>query len=325
MTTASDAPEASRALTPASDTKAPPLAASKPGGQGPKRKRKRKARRQRQPLPFAYRLLSDILGILSVGLISLVVYLVAVTAIQQGNVQNRLHTSFAQQAALATVPTGGAINPGTPVAQLSIPALHVDQIVVQGTSSGDLMVGPGHLRNTPLPGTPGDSFLYGKSTTFGAPFRNLDKLHPGDPIKVTTGVGDFTYRVIDVRRPGNLVPPPLHQGQARLTLVTSMGANLIQRGNVLFVDADQLTGTQSELPGRSNLIPPEEFAMSTDPTTANIGLVLWLQALGLAVGASVWALRRWGRSETLIVGIPIVLAVVWNIDQTIAQLLPNLL
>lgn len=325
MTTASDTPEAARALKPAADGTASPAGLSKAGIRGPIRKRKRKARRPRQPLPFEYRLLSDILGILSIGLISLVVYLVVVTALQQSNVQNRLHATFAEQVSLDTVPTGGVIDPGTPVAQLTIPALHLDQIVVQGTSSGDLMVGPGHLRNTPLPGQPGTSVLYGRSTTFGAPFKNIDKLHPGDQFKVTTGQGDFTYRVAGIRRPGNPMPPPLAKGTGRLTLLTSMGSNLLQRGNVLYVDADQVTGTQAELPGRGALIPPEEFAMATDPTTANIGLVLWLQALGVAVGVGVWALRRWGRSEILIVGIPVVLAIVWNIDQTIAELLPNLL
>ncbi|MFT2675577.1 hypothetical protein ACMWQR_28500, partial [Escherichia coli] len=41
---------------------------------------------------------------------------------------------------------------GVPVAILSIPQLGIDEVVAEGTTSGVLMKGPGHRRDTVLPG-----------------------------------------------------------------------------------------------------------------------------------------------------------------------------
>jgi sortase A len=57
-----------------------------------------------------------------------------------------------------------------------------------------------------------------------------------------------------------------------------------------------------------------------------IELVLWLQALVLAVGAFAWARIRWGRWETWLVGVPVVVAATWQVYSSGAvALLPNLL
>ncbi|WP_236795937.1 sortase [Amycolatopsis sp. GM8] len=282
------------------------------------------ARPPRRPLNFWFRLLSQFLLMLAVGLIGLAGYLIVVTPVQQSNDQDRLYATYREQLAAATAPTGGLIDPGLPVALLAIPGLGFNQVVVQGTASGDLEAGPGHLRNTPLPGQAGTSVIYGKSATFGAPFQQIDRLQAGDRIEVTTGQGAFTYRVIDVRRPGDPSPSTLAKGAGRLTLVTSQGANLLQRGDILLVDADLLDQPQPTPSGQPSLIPREELAMESNMAIANLGLVLWLQALGLALAGVVWARQRWGKREALVVGVPIVVAIVWNLYETVGQLLPNL-
>lgn len=283
------------------------------------------ARPARRPLPFELRLLSQFLTMIAVGLVGLVVYLVVVTPIQQSNDQDRLYATFREQLALATAPTGGGIDPGKPVALLNIPGLGFNQVVVQGTSSGDLQAGPGHLRNSPLPGQAGTSVIYGRSATFGAPFQQIDRLRQGDRITATTGQGVFTYRVSGVRRPGDPSPGTLAKGAGRLTLVTSQAKNVLQHNDIVLVDADLLDPAQPEPSGRPTLIPPEETAMTTDAVTANVLLVVWLQALGLTLAGLVWARHRWGKSEALVIGAPITLAIVWNVYETIGELLPNLL
>jgi sortase A len=92
--------------------------------------------------------------------------------------------------------TTAAPGDGAPVGVLSIPKIGVDRVViVQGTSTSDLQQGPGHYPGTPLPGEMGNAAIAGHRTTYGAPFYNLDQLHEGDAIKVTTVQGSFTYDV----------------------------------------------------------------------------------------------------------------------------------
>jgi len=84
---------------------------------------------------------------------------------------------------------------GEPFAQLRIPRIGVDRIVVQGISREDLRKGPGHYPDTPLPGQEGNVAIAGHRTTYGAPFGNLDLLEEGDKIFVRTAYGSFTYEV----------------------------------------------------------------------------------------------------------------------------------
>lgn len=280
---------------------------------------------RRRPMPFEARLLSQALFMLCVGVLGLVAYLVVVSPAQENADQDRLFATFRGQLAAETAPNGGQIAPGSPVALLAVPALHVDNdVVVEGTASGDLESGPGHVRDTPLPGQAGWSLLYGKSTTFGAPFGRLGQLRPGDRIDVTTAQGAFTYRVSRVRRPGDPLPGTLKAGSGRLTLETADGSNPLQRGNTLYVDADLLDTPASTPEGMATLIPPEEAPMASDGN-ANVALVLWLQALGVLLGGVVWARRAWGGREALLIGVPLVVAVLWNIYESVARLLPNML
>jgi sortase A len=68
-------------------------------------------------------------------------------------------------------------------------------VFVEGTDAGDLRRGPGHYPATPLPGQRGTVAIAGHRTTYGAPFRKIDKLRPRDAIVITMPYGRFTYRV----------------------------------------------------------------------------------------------------------------------------------
>jgi sortase A len=59
--------------------------------------------------------------------------------------------------------------------------------------------GPGHYPDTPLPGAPGTVAIAGHRTTYGAPFRQIDKLRKGDPIELAMPYGTVKYEVIETR------------------------------------------------------------------------------------------------------------------------------
>jgi sortase A len=95
---------------------------------------------------------------------------------------------------------------GAPVAELRIARIGLRAIVVRGTAPGDLREGPGLLDGTPFPGQHGTTAIAGHRTTYGAPFRHLDALRPGDVISVRLPYGSFRYAVEGTRivDPGDL-------------------------------------------------------------------------------------------------------------------------
>ncbi|GAB3854097.1 sortase [Dactylosporangium cerinum] len=138
----------------------------------------------------------------------LVAYALGVSAVQQARTQQQLYNDFREKLALATVPIGGEIAPGTPVALIEAPGIGLRQIVVEGTSSGVMRDGPGHRRDTALPGQPGTSVVYGHAAAFGGPFHRVARLQPGDTITATSGLGIMQYEVTGVRRESDPLPAP---------------------------------------------------------------------------------------------------------------------
>jgi sortase A len=88
---------------------------------------------------------------------------------------------------------------GDAIARMEIPAIGVSEYVVEGIDTGDLRKGPGHYPETPLPGEPGTAAIAGHRTTYGAPFRDIDDLKPGQVIRVDMPDGTFVYRVEEVQ------------------------------------------------------------------------------------------------------------------------------
>ena len=84
---------------------------------------------------------------------------------------------------------------GQPLGRLRIPSIGVSKVVVAGTDTASLRLGPGHYPGTPLPGARGTVAIAGHRTTYGAPFRKLDKVARGDRIEVRMPYGTFVYRV----------------------------------------------------------------------------------------------------------------------------------
>ena len=212
---------------------------------------------------------------------------------------------------------------GAPVAVLSIPAIGLRTVILQGTTSSVLEDGPGHLRDTVMPGQAGASVILGRQTAYGGPFGALASLVPGDSITVVTGQAVDTYKVIDLRRAGDPLPPALANGAGRMILVTADGAPLDPTG-ILYVDADETSKpSRPRAWCRPVYLSPTENAMATE-TQAWLPIVLWGQLLMLIAFALSWLWTAWGRWQTWVIAVPTIGFLVLAIADQATRLLPNL-
>jgi sortase A len=85
---------------------------------------------------------------------------------------------------------------GQPLGRITIPKLDVDAVFVHGTRwAQDLSRGPGHYKETELPGLGKTAAIAAHRTTFGAWFRDIDDLERGDQIRLRLPYGTLRYRV----------------------------------------------------------------------------------------------------------------------------------
>jgi hypothetical protein len=283
------------------------------------------------PLSPRWQFIRAVLVLVCVLSVAMLLEFTVVSSVQRSAAQGRMFDDFREQLALGTAPIGPSgddgreLALGTPVAFLEIRAIGLTQVVSEGTTSGVLLDGPGHRRDTPLPGQAGTSVVFGRRAAFGGPFADIASLRVGDSITVTTGQGTWNYKVISVRREGDPVPPPVAAGSSRLLLVTAAGSAYLPNG-LIRVDADldgQAVGGAPRAISTAAL-PQEERALEGDKRTLWV-LALWLQLLLVLVMAALWAWFRWGRAQTWIVFTPLLILVGLGAAGEIARLLPNLL
>lgn len=261
---------------------------------------------------------------------SLLLHLALISGLQARAAQAEAYDAFRAQLAQGVAPTGpsdpaGVELPlGAPVAHLEIRAIDVSLVVLEGTSAEVLFDGPGHRRDTVLPGQYGTSIVHGRRASYGGPFDEIDSLRVGDAITVTTGQGVFEYEVVGVRRAGDPIPATSPSG-ARLVLVTADGSRFLPR-DLLRVDAD-LVGTPVVGNARVRTaasLPPEELANASQTDTV-WALALWLQAVMLLAVGTVWAWFTWGRPQTWVIFSPPLALAAFSLSGEFAKLVPNLL
>lgn len=256
-----------------------------------------------------------------------VFYALVLSGLQENHTQHLMYSLLRNELAAETVPTGGSIRPGTPIAEIDAASIGLHAVVVEGTSSADMAKGPGHLPDTPLPGQAGNSEIYGRSVTFGAPFSGVHDLRPGATITVTTGQGIFGFRVLDVRGPGDRLPSAAAVGRSSLTLETTAGSGWRSGwapNHVIYLDATLVKGAVQPAPsGRPGTVPAVDKPLAGD-TAALVPLVLWLQALVLLCAGVAYAYPRWTVWQVWVAGLPAVIAVLWIASNYTLLLLPNL-
>lgn len=108
-------------------------------------------------------------------------------------VQRRLAHQWQQQqvhADKADAKAADVLDDG--LTRLSIPKINLQAIVVEGTTHKALLLGPGHLTDTPEPGLPGNAVISAHRDTF---FRHVHELTKGDIVSVERGGKVFNYEI----------------------------------------------------------------------------------------------------------------------------------
>jgi sortase A len=244
----------------------------------------------------------------------------------------RLGHAGATASGLLSVQVVPAAPTGSVLAHLRIPAIGVDQFVVDGAAGGDLEKGPGHDAATAVPGQAGNVVIDGHRTTFGAPFSRLDELHGGDPITVTTLTGDvLTY---DVSQAPTIVSSndtsiDDYFGDNRLTLTTS-DPKYIPNSSLVVVALLQQQGASTALggtasshpvgrpPGTHTLGSPARWNWGELPLA--IAIVIALMVLGLLYHRLLVRLQRPGALAIVMVASAVGLFFVF---QAVTSIVPS--
>lgn len=292
-------------------------------GRSPEPRATRQPRPARVPQEGIVAVVNTAAGMLLLVVVWTLLQVFVLSGISHARAQTLLYERFRGELAGLTAPIGPA-EVGDPVALVSMPSIGLEEVVVEGTTSRELLEGPGHRRSTVLPGQEGTALVYGRSATYGAPFSRLDELQPGAAVQLVTGLGEQTLTVTAVRRDGDPVVAAA-PGTGRVTFVTSTGEGRLGRftpDTTLYVDAETSDprGVGERFSGQST---EAELAMGRDSSAFPM-LALCL-ALLLALTLLVVAARqRWSAVLVWVLACPVALAVAWLTTDTVVRLLPNL-
>ncbi|HEY0119158.1 MAG TPA: sortase [Cellulomonas sp.] len=283
------------------------------------------------PLPPRRLLAAQVARLLAVALLALATYVGIVSSLEHEISQDHVHQQFAEELSLGTAPVSeGDFNDvllpnGAPVAQLTIPKIGLDETVVEGTDSSDLALGPGHRRDTSLPGQVGSSVIMGRQTAFGGPFGRIEELAPGDRFTVVTGQGVQTFEVIGVRYAGEVSPAPIKSDESRLLLETARGPWFMPHG-IVRVDTELVSDPQPRGPRYTTFqtLPAAQKELQGDTSRA-WALAFALQLLLVVAVAAVITYRRIGARQAWAVFVPLCLLAFFIVADQAVRLLPNLM
>jgi sortase A len=141
-----------------------------------------------------------------------------------------------------------------PVARLKVPALDIDQIVLEGESGNVLAFAPGRLKGSAPAGKPGRVVISGHRDTH---FRFLEEIAPGELLLLVYPDGsERRFRVVGARivdtssRNGDR----LYSREDGLTLITCYPFDAVRPGGPMryLVDAEPARGELKASVGRIN-------------------------------------------------------------------------
>ncbi len=298
-----------------------------------RKKREKPAKPARPPIRLTMReqAVRGIMAIAAALMIGFTLNLAVFSHVQYLSSQQKLRNDFQAQLAEGVAPVSEGdvdnvlLGDGVPVALIGIPELGLESVVVEGTSGRAMTAGPGHRRDTVLPGQAGVSVIMGRSSAYGGPFSRIAELKPRDTFTVITGQGEQLFSVIGVRYPKDPAPAAPQAGESRLVLETSRGLPYAPSG-IVRVDAELVSQTQDAGARQTTAgtLPPAHREMATDTSTV-WALVFALQGLIVLELALMWSVRRIGRRQIWAVFLPVALLTSFVITDQVIRLLPNLL
>lgn len=146
------------------------------------------------------RTFGEVLITLGVVVLLFVVYELYVTNLMSAELQKDasadLDERWSQERELHADPLDGEA-----FARIYIPSFGMDWnfTVQQGVDNATLEIGPGHYKDTAMPGERGNFSVAGHRVGKGAPFNDLDLLTSCDAVVVETGASFYVYRVLPMR------------------------------------------------------------------------------------------------------------------------------
>ncbi len=247
-------------------------------------------------------------------------YLVVGSSLVANRAQDVMYKNLRTDLALATVPVSGPIAPGTSLGVVTIPEIGLDQVFVEGSSSEQTRTGPGLRTDSVLPGQAGLSVLVGHRSTSGSAFAHLDQLRPGDRIEVATGQGRFAY-VVDLVRTSDA---PTHPGPGGPVQADAghVRPGVHARSHAHGLGAAPGQGATGHHGGTT--APPSDQP-GHGSTSHLVPLLLWSQLLLVTTLVVTWAALRMPRRGLWIGAAPVLLAILWQVFENLAVLLPNTL
>ncbi|PXY17573.1 class E sortase [Prauserella coralliicola] len=146
------------------------------------------------------RVVGELLVTIGIVVLLFVVYQVYVTdwvsAGKQREASAELDDRWSREREVRATPIDGKA-----FARIFIPSFGADYefTIQEGVDPATLAIGPGHYKDTALPGEPGNFAVAGHRVGKGAPFNDLDLLNSCDAIVIETADRYFVYRVLPMK------------------------------------------------------------------------------------------------------------------------------
>lgn len=111
----------------------------------------------------------------------------------------------------------GPLAKGDPAGRITIPAIGLDEVVIEGVDPAELDVAPGHIPGSALPGAPGNAII---SAHRDRQFHGLEHVVLGDTIITESAAGRRTWVVVARRIVERGEPALFNTADPTLTLTT---------------------------------------------------------------------------------------------------------
>ena len=132
--------------------------------------------------------------------------------------QQREGREIERRAQRTSMPGGGSAEASATIGRIAIERLGLSAVITEGASEAALRRAVGHVQGTALPGQPGNVGLAGHRDTFFRPLRNV---RVNDIVVLSTGQGEFRYRVVSTKVVGSQAVEVLRSTvEETVTLVT---------------------------------------------------------------------------------------------------------
>jgi LPXTG-site transpeptidase (sortase) family protein len=182
---------------------------------------------------------------------------------------------------------------------IQIPSIGLRTALFEGVASSTLLVGPGHLPWTALPGTGGVSVV---AAHRDLQFRNLKDVRFGDRIWLELASGTTAYKVVDVRvidPTDRRIYAPDARSPTELRLMTCWPPSFVGPApDRLLVSAVPLRGDVAAVPA----VPSSSAAPTAAPTVAaspDDRSTRRVRSVGVGVGAELPAAPSLGVTEVI--------------------------